>query len=413
MPFKSSYDAVSTVRYTEYPDGSQRVLAIDALRGFDMFWIVGGGAIVGALSKVGDVPLVEAIRNQLTHVGWEGFRFYDMIFPLFVFIAGISAVFSLNKARETGGEARAARRLLVRGLLLFFVGVFYSGGISQGLDGVRWLGVLQRIALSYTAAGLLYLYIPWKYLIGVAAAILIGYWLLLTQSQVRNIQLDPENIRVLSARAGLTNNPAQTLFNNTTARIKGPMQPGLNVVNHFDFQHLPGRRYDTYYDPEGILSTIPAVATCLLGIFAGLILANPHMAIGGKTSWLVLLGCCCVIGGFSWGYFFPVVKKLWTSSFVLVAGGFSYFFLAAFHHLIDVLRWRSWASPFVWIGTNALPIYIVTSLGLWRTVSERIFGGPVAEFFGKAGPLVVTAGSLLMMFLFARFLYRRGIFFRL
>ena len=413
MPYQSAPEIESSIRYTELPDGSKRVLAIDALRGFDMFWIVGGGAIVRALSGLGDGALVSEFRTQLTHVEWDGFRFYDLIFPLFVFIAGVSAVFSLSKARERGGESKAAKRLLVRGLLLYLVGVFYSGGLSQGLDGVRWLGVLQRISLSYTAAGLLYLYIPWKYLIGVTGAILMGYWLFVTQSHVRDIQLEPAALKTLAEKNHQTNATPEALFAATTATVKGPTQPGLNVVNHFDFQHLPGRRYDTYYDPEGILSTIPAVATCLLGIFAGLILANPRMAIGGKTAWLFLLGCCCIIAGMGLSYSFPIIKKLWSSSFVLVAGGCSYLLLAVFHQIVDVLRWRAWVTPFVWIGTNALTIYLVTGILQWRLISERILGGPVAEFFGAGGPVIVTAGSLALMFLFARFLYQRGIFFRL
>ena len=413
MPYISSYDQVSTVRYSELPDGSRRVLAVDALRGFDLFWIVGGGAIVGALKNFTGSDFLNGLRTQLEHVEWEGFRFYDLIFPLFVFIAGVSAVFSLTKAREHGGEARAARRLLVRGLLLFLVGVFYAGGFTNGFEGVRWLGVLQRIAISYTAAGILFLYIPWKFLIGVAAAILTGYWLLLTQSQVKNIQLDQVALTTLAEKSKLTNASPAVLFAKTSQTIKGPMQPGLNVVNHFDFQHLPGRKYDTYYDPEGILSTFPAVVTCLLGVFAGLILANPHLAIGGKTSWLILLGFGCLIGGFSWGFVFPIVKKLWTSSFVLVAGGFSFLLLAAFHHVVDVLKWRRWLAPFIWVGTNALPVYLVNSILPGRKIVDRVLGGPVAGSLGSGGPLLLTASSLLVMFLFARFLYKRGIFFRI
>ena len=398
---------------TKHTPKAARMLSIDVLRGFDMFWIVGGGAIVNALSRLGGIPLIDDLRSQLSHVEWDGFRFYDLIFPLFVFIAGVSAVFSLTKARETGGQARAARRLLLRGLLLFAVGVFYSGGISQGLDGVRWLGVLQRIALSYTGAGILYLYVPWKYLLGVVAAILLGYWLFVTQSQVRNIQLETTALKTLAEKKRQPDATPEALFAATTARIKGPVLPGLNVVNHFDFQFLPGRKHDKYYDPEGYLSTFPAIATCLLGVFAGLILAHPQMAIGGKTAWLFLIGCLCLIAGLGWSYYFPIIKKIWSSSFVLVAGGFSFVLLAVFHHVIDVLRWRAWATPFVWVGTNALTIYIVNSLGLWRTVSERVFGGPVADYFGRGGLALVTAGSLGCMFLFARFLYQRGIFFRL
>ena len=151
---------------TPAPDGSRRLVSLDVLRGFDMFWIVGGGALVRALGNAEPGTLLGTVKQQLSHVEWEGFRFYDMIFPLFVFIAGVSLVFSLSKAKENGGRARAVRRVLGRGLLLYLVGVFYSGGFKDGLENVRWLGVLNRIALAYTGAGLLFLLLPVRALVG-------------------------------------------------------------------------------------------------------------------------------------------------------------------------------------------------------------------------------------------------------
>jgi predicted acyltransferase len=153
-------------------------MSLDALRGFDMFWIVGGAGILRALEKFSGSPFLSAIRQQLTHVEWAGFRFYDLIFPLFVFIAGVSLTFSTGKAVERVGKSGAVKRLLTRGLLLFLVGVFYSGGLSQGLDGVRWLGVLNRIALASTAAGILLVFLPIRALLGVCAGLLLGYWAL-------------------------------------------------------------------------------------------------------------------------------------------------------------------------------------------------------------------------------------------
>ena len=150
------------------------MLSLDVLRGFDMCWIVGGGALVSALSRARPGSVIGKVREQLTHVEWDGFRFYDLIFPLFVFIAGVSAVFSLSKAKASGGVGQAMARVLSRGLLLFALGVFYSGGIKDGWDGVRWLGVLQRIALAYTGAGLLYLLLPARVLAGAWVGILLA-----------------------------------------------------------------------------------------------------------------------------------------------------------------------------------------------------------------------------------------------
>ncbi len=397
------------------PDGSRRLVSLDVLRGFDMFWIVGGGALVGTLAKAEDGTLLGAVREQLTHVEWAGFRFYDMIFPLFVFIAGVSLVFSLSKAKEEGGRAKAFSRVLGRGLLLFVVGFFYSGGFKDGLENVRWLGVLQRIAMAYTGAGMLFLFLPTRALVAAWVALLVGYWAMMQYVPIRDIKLQTPVIEKLSALSG--GKSARELFDATTETTRGKYDPGYNVSNHFDFRFLPGKPYDKYYDPEGILSTIPAVGTCLLGAFAGLLLRRKDLPPTGKSVYLGTAGLLLVCLGLIWGMQFPVIKKLWTSSFVCLAGGWSLMLLAVFHQVVDVWKVRWWTPPFLWIGTNALPVYLSANLlgtnGGYRGIAERVLGGPVKASLGSAGGPVLAIGSLLLMLMFARFLYRRGIFLRL
>src|SRR6266849_3295796 len=132
-----------------------RLMSIDALRGCDMFWIVGGEEIIHALHKISHTGFVNALAGQLTHKDWEGVAFYDLIFPLFVFIVGVSLVFSLSKTIAQYGPAAAFKRVLVRSALLYLIGIFYYGGIAEGIERVRLLGVLQRIALCYLFAGLI------------------------------------------------------------------------------------------------------------------------------------------------------------------------------------------------------------------------------------------------------------------
>jgi predicted acyltransferase len=391
-------------------------MSLDVLRGFDMFWIVGGGALVGALERASPGGVLGTIRSQLTHVDWAGFAFYDLIFPLFVFIAGVSSVFSLTKAKESGGQSEAMRRVLMRGLLLFVLGVFYSGGIKDGWDQVRWLGVLQRIALSYTGAGLLYLFLPVKALVAVWVATLLGYWGLVSGLPIRDIHLAREPMRALMEETGETN--AVVLYQQVTNTVRGDAAvPGYNYVNHFDFRFLPGKLYDGYSDPEGILSNIPAVMTCLLGVFAGVFLRRDGMGGGGKSLYLILAGGVLVGLGFGWGLVFPVVKKLWTSTFVLTAGGWSLILLGLFHQVVDVWRVRWWCAPFQWIGMNALTIYITANIlgasGGWQAIAGRVVGGPVAGALGDLGRPMLALAGLGVMLLFARFLYRRGIFLRL
>lgn len=397
------------------PGGGGRLLSLDVLRGFDMFWIVGGGALVSALSRARPGSVIGKVREQLTHVEWDGFRFYDLIFPLFVFIAGVSAVFSLSKAKASGGVGQAMARVLSRGLLLFALGVFYSGGIKDGWEGVRWLGVLQRIALAYTGAGLLYLMLPARVLAGAWVGILLAYWGVVQGLPVKDIRLDRKPMQELMERTGQTN--AMALYDSVSKTVRGRAEPGYNFVNHFDFRFLPGRLYDGYWDPEGILSTIPAVATCLLGVFAGLWLRREDVSPGARSRWLVVAGLLLVCAGLGWGTVFPVVKKLWTSSFVLLAGGWSLVLLGVFHQVIDVWGQSWWCGPFRWIGMNALAIYIASNLlgtrDGWQGIAARFVGGPVSVWLGDYGRPVVALTGLALMLLFARLLYRRGVFLRL
>ena len=143
-----------TASETSYPP--QRLLSLDALRGFDMFWIVGAEDIVHALRKISDSGFVNLLANQMDHKPWTGVAFYDLIFPLFVFIVGVSLVFSLSKTIAQYGRAAAFKRVLVRSALLYLIGIFYYGGIAVGIEHVRLLGVLQRIALCYLFAGLIF-----------------------------------------------------------------------------------------------------------------------------------------------------------------------------------------------------------------------------------------------------------------
>lgn len=386
-----------------------RMTSLDALRGFDLFWISGADTLGHAALAFAGGAFTKAVAEQLEHCEWVGFHFYDLIFPLFVFIAGVSLVFSARKSVQKAGRAAAVRRLLSRGLLLYLVGVFYSGGLSDGLDGVRWLGVLNRIALASTAAGLLNLFLPVRGLIAATAAILLGYWGMMRSVPYPAFRLEKGAVAEAMARSGETN--LVRLYQSTTARTSGHFEPGYNLANHVDFQFLPGRLYDTYYDPEGILSTLPAVATCLLGVLAGHLLASAAGA--RRTGHLAVIGLGCLAAGFLWSPAFPIVKKLWSSSFVLVAGGFSFLLLAAFHEIVDLRGWRRWCQPFLWIGSNAITIYLLASIMGYSKIAGRFLSPDIRASMGPWGEVVLALGSLLVMFLFARALHRRGLFLRL
>ena len=414
-------------------------MSVDALRGFDMFWIIGADSLVAALHRMSQNRPTSFLARQLEHAEWGGFRFYDMIFPLFVFIVGVSLVFSLTRTVAQAGRGEALKRVFRRSVLLFVIGIWHSGGLTNPWPDIRLMGVLNRIALAYFFAGLLFCFFKPRALVGICVGILIFYWALMTFVPIRDIQLTKANLAQLAEQAGdaqtaallkqdrnpsaAKNSPAwaaaEKMFYATTNRVSGKFDAGLNLANHIDFQYLPARKYDTFYDPEGLLSTIPAVATCLLGVFAGLLLANLSVAGRQKVLWLIAFGAAGAALGWLWNFQFPVIKKIWTSSYVLVAGGYSAMLLGVFYLIVDVWQARAWCQPFVWMGMNSITVYLASNiLGGFRRIAPRFVGGDVKDFLDAhvaqgCGEMVIAIVGLLLAFWFVHFLYKRKIFLRL
>ncbi len=428
------------------PPAAQRLMSLDALRGFDMFWILGADSFVYALHGMSQTAPTKFLATQLDHAEWEGFYFYDLIFPLFVFMMGVSTVFSLTKIIGREGRTAAVKRVLRRGILLFIVALIYSGGFTNPWPDMRLLGVLNRISLCYTAGALLFICFRTRTLVAMAVALLLGYWALLAWTPMRDIHLEKEHLAALAENGAdyklagqfrAADNPsaknpsaikdspvwaaANKMYFDTTNRVTGKYEMGYNVANHFDFGHLPARKYDLFWDPEGILSTLPAIVTALLGIFAGLLLQSSNYCDKWKVIYLVSFGVGGVLLGFLWGLEFPVIKKIWTSSYVLVAGGFSALLLGAFYWIVDVKQWRAWCQPFVWIGMNPITLYLASNFmgGLgFEKLARRLAAGPVKSFFDAhvaqgCGELVISLVGVLLFVAFARFLHQCKIFLRL
>ena len=371
---------------------ARRIASVDALRGFNIFWILGGDGAIWSLDQMssGKEPIVSGIGHflgtQLTHVPWEGFRFYDFIFPLFIFVTGVSIVFSLTRLVEREGMTKAHIRVLRRALLLYGLGLIYYGGISQHWTDIRFLGVLQRIALCYLFASLLFLNLNLRGLMGAFASLLLGYWGLMTFVPVPGIGV-------------------------------GSFGPDANLANWLDANYLPGRLWDGTRDPEGMLSTLPAIGTCLLGVFAGLLLNNQRLEPQQKSLWLIGAGIALVATGYLWGLQFPVIKAIWTSSFVLVAGGYSLMLLGVWRQIVDVWGIRSWSTIFVWIGANAITLYFLNNVMSFERFAVRFVGGDFATLLDRlltpgTGRFVAHALGLAFAIALAGFFYRRKIFLR-
>jgi predicted acyltransferase len=389
---------------------------VDALRGFDMFWIIGAGPLVVALERMSDNAVTRFLSTQLKHVQWEGLHCYDVIFPLFLFLVGVSIVLSLDKTLAQAGKGRAIGRVLRRSVLLYLLGVFYYGGISHPWPDIQLAGVLQRIALCYLAAALLYCTVPSRALPAIGAALLVGYWALLMFVPFPDLHLDKATVQALAAEIG-SDSPA-AIAAAVPERVHGVYAEGYNLTNYFDFRFLPGKKSQTHYINEGLLSTLPSIVLCLGGIGAARLLQNQRLTGLSKVAWLFIAGAAAVLLGYLWSWQFPIIKRIWSSSFVLLAGGYSALLLGVFYLIVDVWQWRRWCEPFVWIGTNALTIYLAVNIVSFHQLAERLVGGDVKQFLNASiasglGELTVAVVSLGLALMLVRFLYRRKIFLRL
>lgn len=392
-----------------------RVLSVDALRGFDMFWIIGGEQVAQALEKLGGGPVISTIANQLQHAEWAGFRFYDAIFPLFLFLIGVSIVFSMGRAVATAGARGAVVRVVRRSLLLFVIGIFYYGGISRAWPDVALSGVLHRIAICYCCAALLFLFLSRKRIVIATVACLIGYWALLTFVPFPDVDLKHNPIGKKGSQ--MEAKPPTELLSGVSATASGTFEEGRNLTHYVDYRWLPGRKRNLYYTNEGLLSTISAVATTLFGVIAGWLLIS-HISPQKKAVWLLGAGAAGIAVGLLISLHIPIIKRIWTPSFCLVASGVSAMLLGAFYLIVDVWRWQRWCVPFLWIGANALAVYLAVNLVDFPAIAERFAGGDLKIFLdGRiatgVGGLIIALVALLLPVLLTRFLYQKKIFIRI
>ena len=410
----SSTDSARKQSAANQPPG--RVISVDALRGFDMFWIIGGEQVARALEGFGGGPVVSAIAEQLRHVEWAGFHFFDGIFPLFLFLTGVSIVFSLERILHSGGRLAAVKRIVRRSVLLFGLGVFYYGGVSKAWPDVALSGVLPRIAICYLVAALLCVWLTRRSVAVAAVICLVSYWAAMTFVPLPDVQLKHETLGKKGSQ--LEAKPPTVLLADVSTTVTGTFEEGHNLAHYVDYRWLPGRKRNLYYTNEGLLSTLPALATTLFGVMAGWLLVCQSLSGRQKVARLLCAGLFAISLGMLWSVQFPIIKRIWTSSFCLVASGFACILLGVFYLLVDVWNQRKWCEPFVWIGSNALVLYLCESLVDFEALAARFTGGDVRLFLDGAlgkgtGNLVTALVALILPVLLARFLYERRIFIRL
>lgn len=360
----------------------ERLYSLDALRGFDMFWIMGAEEIFHTLFKATGSPFWGAISNQFTHPDWNGFHLYDLIFPLFLFLAGVATPYSTGRELEKGKtKSQVLVKVIKRAIILILLGLLVNNGLKtlKPFDEIRFASVLGRIGIAYMFANIIYLYANRTAQIVWFWAFIIGYWLLLK-------------------------------FTSAPGFPPGDLTMAGNFASYMDRLILPGKLYLGIHDPEGLFSTIPAISTGLLGVLAGTLLKKGQQTKERKALYLTATGAVFLVLAQIWNLDFPINKNLWTSSFVLEVGGLSLLLLSVFYYIIDVLGYRSWAFFFKVIGMNSILIYISGKFINWNFATNGFFGW-LGQLIGDPFNAVVMAICfVLVKWVFLYFLYRQKVF---
>jgi len=360
---------------------SQRIMSVDALRGFDMFWIAGGQAFVMEFFKLFSNPLPPWLERHFDHVEWEGFVGWDLIMPLFLFIVGVAMPFSIGK-RLARGDTRSSiyKKVIYRVVLLWVLGMVAQGHLlSFDLNTLQFYSnTLQSIAAGYLIATIALVELPVRWQAGLAGALLVVYWALMALVPV-------------------------------PGHGAGVLTPDGNLAIYIDKTLLGHFQDGTPY--TWILSSLGFGATVLMGVLSGHLLRSK---LPGNRKALVLAGSglACLVGGWLWSFAFPIIKHIWTSSMVLWSGGWCLLLLALFYWVIDVLGYRRWAFFFIVIGMNAIVAYMAPDIIPFSKISKTLFEG-LSKHLGMFGPVLVAFGTLGVLWLGLYYLYRNRTFVRI
>ncbi|WP_295939574.1 DUF5009 domain-containing protein [uncultured Alistipes sp.] len=363
---------------------NERLHSLDTLRGFDMLFIMGFSGLVVSLCALWPNAFTDAVAQSMGHAQWNGLTHHDTIFPLFLFIAGVSFPFSLAKQRANNlGEGKILSKVIRRGMMLVLLGLVYNGLFKLDFASLRVASVLGRIGLAWMFAVLLYMYCGVRTRIAISGAVLIGYSLLLC------LVVAPD------APAGAS-----------ALSIDG------NMAGWIDRQWLPGRILYKTFDPEGLLTTIPAVVSAMLGMFAGEFLREKRWGLSGnkKALYMALAAIAITLVGLYWSTVMPINKKLWSSSFTCVVTGYSLGMFALFYYLIDVRGYTRWTLFFRVIGLNSITIYLAQRIIGFGRISDFFLGGVAAKCPEGVASVVNGVGYVAVCWLFLYFLYKKNTF---
>jgi predicted acyltransferase len=365
---------------TKPENTEQRLVCVDALRGFDMLWIIGGSEVLITLANATGFKFLSNMSVHFDH-SWGQFHFYDLIMPLFLFIVGVVMPVSFKK-RLARGETKKKlySHIIRRVIILYILGLIASGHIlTFDISKIHlWTDTLHAIAFGYLISSIMILELRLNWQIIITTSLLLLYWGVMAL------------IPVSGHGAGI-------------------YEPDTNLAIYVDnallgrFQEGAGWTY--------IITNMTFVCSVMLGVFAGKILQSDWTQM--KKAWsLALIGIGCMIVGKIWGFWFPIIHHLWTSTLVLYAGGLSFLLLALFYLIIDVWGFKKWSFPFVVIGMNAIAVYVASHLFNFSEIGN-IFVGGLEQYLGQWNDFVQALAALTVVWLILYWMYRKKTFIKI
>ena len=363
-------------------NNKHRFLFLDALRGFDMLLISGAGSFLVLLHGKTNIAWIDAVANQFKHPAWNGFTFYDFIFPLFLFLAGVSLSISVDRAiKKSVPNSKIINKALRRACILILIGIAYKNAPIPFNEPsqIRFGSVLGRIGIATFFATVLFLNFDVRKRILWIAGILLSYYAALFLIPVPGYGA-------------------------------GDLSFEGNLVGWIDRTFMPGRLLQGTYDELAILTQLPSLCLTLFGVIAGELMMRSDLSPSKKTLRSLGIGASLIVSALIWNIHFPINKHLWTSSFILLTAGMAYIFLAAFYWIIEIRKIRRWAFFFQVIGVNSLLIYLVYRFVNFGQIAQLIFGG-IFEFFPEPWHEVLRSlTAMILVWLFLYFCYRKKLF---
>lgn len=371
----------------------QRLESLDVLRGFDLFCLVALGKIVHKLSEATQAPVFDSILPCFNHVHWEGFSSWDLVMPLFMFMSGITIPFALSRYKESSDKSLVYKRIAKRVILLWIFGMMCQGNLLA-LDPDRiylYSNTLQAIAMGYLISALFFLHTKIRTQIIGAIILLLGYWMMMEFIVIGNY--------------GSGNySPDGNLAEWIDRVVLGRFRDGASLVNG-EVVFSEGYRY------TWILSSLTFGVTAMSGTFAGYILKYKEWMPQKKLTYLFIIGASMVAMGWIWGIWHPVIKKIWTSSMVLVSSGYCFLLMALFYYIIDYKGYRKYTGWLKVYGMNSIMAYMLSQCINFTSVSQSIFRG-LEQYIGSYYPLLITLSNIAIIYTILWWMYKKKIFLR-